>query len=62
MITDNSHKAKVILSKALKFGVACGRIRPGKSGKQTQRYYWAKKGDERTTEHGDNRKTVKLGI
>ena len=44
MITDNTHKAKLILARALKFGVSCGRIRPGKPGKQTQRYYWAKKG------------------
>ena len=44
MTTDTNAKAKFILAKALKFGVEKGRLRLGKPGKTTQRYYLAKKG------------------
>ena len=44
MTTDTNAKAKFILAKALKFGVEMGRLRLGKPGKTTQRYYLAKKG------------------
>ena len=44
MTTDTNAKAKFILAKALRFGVEKGRLRFGKPGKTTQRYFLAKKG------------------
>jgi len=45
MTTDSNQKAKIILNKALKFGVEKGRLKYGKPGKKatTQRYYLVKK-------------------
>jgi len=45
MTTDTNQKAKIILNKALKFGVEKGRLKLGKPGKKatTQRYYLVKR-------------------
>ena len=55
MTTDTTSKAKLILSKALKFGVEKGRLRLGKPGKTTQRYYLAKKGVRKAAHDKFNR-------
>ena len=55
MTTDTNSKAKLILSKALKFGVEKGRLRLGKPGKTTQRYYLAKKGVRKAAHDKFNR-------
>ena len=59
MTTDTNAKAKLILAKALKFGVEKGRLRLGKPGKTTQRYYLAKKG-VRKVAHDKFNKNKKL--